>query len=233
MTILTGKTALVTGASRGIGFEVARGLGRAGAHVLMVGRDASRIAHAAGMLRDEGLSVASHALDVADEPAVSCLFADLHGPLHVLINNAGLMDDAVPTWDEPVDTWDAVMATNVRGPFLLCRAAVPRMRSQGWGRIVNVSSGMGAFSDGLDGGHPAYRVSKTALNALTKNLAAELRHAPILVNAMCPGWVQTDMGGPSAPRTVEQGADTALFLATLPDGGASGRFWRDRSEIPW
>jgi NAD(P)-dependent dehydrogenase (short-subunit alcohol dehydrogenase family) len=233
MTILTGKTALVTGASRGIGFEVARGLGRAGAHVLMVGRDASRIAHAAGVLRDEGLSVESHALDVADEPAVSRLFADLHGPLHVLINNAGLMDDAVPTWDEPVDTWDAVMATNVRGPFLLCRAAVPRMRSQGWGRIVNVSSGMGAFSDGLDGGHPAYRVSKTALNALTKNLAAELRHAPILVNAMCPGWVQTDMGGPGAPRTVEQGADTALFLATLPDGGASGRFWRDRSEIPW
>jgi NAD(P)-dependent dehydrogenase (short-subunit alcohol dehydrogenase family) len=233
MSILTGKTALVTGASRGIGLEVARGLGRAGAHVLMVGRDAQRVAQAAEALRNEGLSVEARALDVADEASVSRLFAALDGPLHVLVNNAGIMDEAVPTWDEPADVWDAVMATNVRGPFLLCRAAVPLMRRQRWGRIVNVSSGMGAFSDGLDGGHPAYRVSKAALNALSKNLAAELRHEPILVNAMCPGWVQTDMGGPSAPRTVAQGADTALFLATLPDGGASGRFWRDRSEIPW
>jgi NAD(P)-dependent dehydrogenase (short-subunit alcohol dehydrogenase family) len=233
MTILTDKTALVTGASRGIGLEVARGLGRAGAHVIMVGRDAARIAQAADALRRDGLSVEAHALDVADETAVSRLFEGLDRPLHVLVNNAGLMDDAVPTWDEPVAAWDEVLATNVRGPFLLCRAAVPLMRRQRWGRIVNVSSGMGAFSDGLDGGHPAYRVSKAALNALSKNLAAELRHEPILVNAMCPGWVQTDMGGPAAPRTVEQGADTALFLATLPEGGPSGRFWRDRSEIPW
>jgi NAD(P)-dependent dehydrogenase (short-subunit alcohol dehydrogenase family) len=233
MSILTGKTALVTGASRGIGLEVARGLGRAGAHVLMAGRDGARIERAAGLLRDEGLSVAAHALDVADEASVDRLFAALSGPLHVLVNNAGIIDEAVPTWDEPVATWDDVMATNVRGPFLLCRAAVPLMRRQGWGRIVNVSSGMGAFSDGLDGGYPAYRVSKAALNALTLNLAAELSREPILVNAMCPGWVQTDMGGPSAPRTVEQGADTAIFLATLPEGAPSGRFWRDRSEIPW
>jgi NAD(P)-dependent dehydrogenase (short-subunit alcohol dehydrogenase family) len=233
MAVLTNKTALVTGASRGIGFEIARGLGRAGAHVFMVGREAARIERAARELAADGHSVEPHALDVADEAAVAALFDRLSRPLHVLVNNAGVIDDPVPTWDEPVDVWDGVMATNVRGPFLLCRAAVPIMRAQRWGRVVNVSSGMGAFSDGLDGGHPAYRVSKAALNALSKNLAAELRHDPILVNAMCPGWVQTDMGGPSAPRTVEQGADTAIFLATLPDGGASGKFWRDRAEIPW
>ena len=233
MTVLTGKTALVTGASRGIGLAIARGLGRAGAHVIMVGRDPSRIEQAAAELGKEGLRVEARALDVADEDAVSRLFEGLSGPVHVLVNNAGIMDDGVPTWDEPVASWDEVMAINVRGPFLMCRAAVPVMRGQGWGRIVNVSSGMGAFSDGLSGGHPAYRVSKAALNALTKNLAAELSREPILVNAMCPGWVRTDMGGPSAPRTVEQGADTAIFLATLPDDGASGRFWRDRMEIPW
>ncbi|MNS74601.1 3-oxoacyl-[acyl-carrier-protein] reductase FabG [compost metagenome] len=233
MAVLSGKVALVTGASRGIGFEIARGLGRAGAHVVMVGRERTRLDAAAKALAGDGHSVETHALDVADEAAVGHLVERLDGRLHVLVNNAGVIDDPVPTWDEPIEVWDEVMAINVRGPFLLCRAAVPLMRAQRWGRIVNMSSCMGAFSDGLDGGHPAYRVSKAALNALSKNLAAELRHEPILVNAMCPGWVQTDMGGPSAPRTVEQGADTAIFLATLPDGAASGRFWRDRAEIPW
>jgi NAD(P)-dependent dehydrogenase (short-subunit alcohol dehydrogenase family) len=125
------------------------------------------------------------------------------------------------------------MAVNLRGPFLLCRAVVPLMRASRWGRIVNLSSGMGAFSDGLSGGHPAYRVSKAALNGFTLNLAAELAREPILVNAMCPGWVKTDMGGAGAPRSAEQGADTAVYLASLPDGGPSGHFWRDRKQIPW
>ncbi|MFN3430509.1 MAG: SDR family NAD(P)-dependent oxidoreductase [Candidatus Sericytochromatia bacterium] len=233
MAELSGKTAVVPGARRGTGFDRPRGHGRAAAQVALLARAAPRLSRAAAELAAEGHSVEPHALDVSDEAAVSRLFERLSGPLHVLVNNAGIIDDAVPTWDEPTRVWDDVMATNVRGPFLLCRAAVPLMRAQAWGRIVNVSSGMGAFSDGLDGGHPAYRVSKAALNALSKNLAAELRQEPILVNAMCPGWVRTDMGGPSAPRTVEEGADTAIFLATLPDGGPSGRFWRDRQEIPW
>jgi NAD(P)-dependent dehydrogenase (short-subunit alcohol dehydrogenase family) len=106
------------------------------------------------------------------------------------------------------------------------------MKRQGYGRIVNVSSGQGQLSD-MGSGTPAYRVSKTALNALTRTLAAELKGSGVLVNAMCPGWVKTDMGGSSAPRTVEQGADTALWLATLPDDGPSGGFFRDRKPIPW
>ncbi|MDB5097602.1 MAG: short-chain dehydrogenase/reductase [Cyanobacteria bacterium RYN_339] len=230
---LDGKIALVTGASRGIGHEIARGLARAGARVLMVGRDPERLEAARAGLAGEGLDVLAFAADVADAAAVDDLVAALPGGLDVLVNNAGQIDPAVSTWDLPVEAWDDVIASNLRGPFLLCRAAVPLMRARGWGRIVNVSSGMGAFADGLDGGHPAYRVSKAGLNALTKNLAAELSGQPILVNVMCPGWVRTDMGGAGAPRSVEEGADTAIFLATLPDGGPSGKFWRDRAEIPW
>jgi NAD(P)-dependent dehydrogenase (short-subunit alcohol dehydrogenase family) len=106
------------------------------------------------------------------------------------------------------------------------------MNRNGYGRIVNVSSGQGQLSD-MGVGTPAYRVSKTALNALTRTLAAELKGSGILVNSMCPGWVRTDMGGAGAPRTVEQGADTAVWLATLPDDGPSGGFFRDRRPIPW
>jgi NAD(P)-dependent dehydrogenase (short-subunit alcohol dehydrogenase family) len=115
----------------------------------------------------------------------------------------------------------------------MSRALMPALRAAGWGRIVNVSSAMGAFNDGLEAGYSAYRVSKAALNALTVTLANELKQQPVLVNAMCPGWVKTDLGGPSAPRTVEQGADTALYLATLPEDGPSGLFWRDRQVIAW
>lgn len=233
MSTLNGKLALVTGASRGIGHEIARGLGKAGARVVMVGRNAARLEAARAGLAKEGLDVLAHVADVAEARDVERLVTDLPGPVDVLVNNAGQIDDAVPTWDEPIEVWDDVLAANLRGPFLLCRALVPAMRQRNWGRIINVSSGMGAFSDGLDGGHPAYRVSKAALNALTKNLAAELRGRPILVNAMCPGWVRTDMGGASAPRSVEEGADTALYLATLLDDGPSGKFFRDRAEIPW
>ena len=225
--ILQGKTALVTGASRGIGFEIARGLVRLGARVIAVGQDPARLEAACAVLGAEAVVA-----DVSTEEGVARVLAA--GPIDILINNAGVIDDPVPTWDLPVADWDHVMAVNVRGPFLLCRALVPGMRARRWGRIVNVSSGMGAFADGLDGGHPAYRVSKAALNALTKSLAAELTRDPaILVNAMCPGWVRTDMGGASAPRSVEQGADTALYLASLPDGGPSGGFFRDRQPISW
>jgi NAD(P)-dependent dehydrogenase (short-subunit alcohol dehydrogenase family) len=233
MAQLSGKIALVTGAGRGIGFEIARGLGRAGARVVMVGRNEVRLEAARARLAGEGMDVVARVADVSDADAVADLVAELSANVDVLINNAGQIDDPVPTWEEPVAVWDDVLAANLRGPFLLCRALVPGMRARNWGRIVNVSSGMGAFSDGLDGGHPAYRVSKAGLNAFTMNLAAELRGRPILVNALCPGWVQTEMGGPSAPRSVEQGADTAIYLATLPDDGPSGKFFRDRLEIPW
>jgi NAD(P)-dependent dehydrogenase (short-subunit alcohol dehydrogenase family) len=124
------------------------------------------------------------------------------------------------------------MDTNVYGPLLLCQALVPLMEANGLGRIVNVSSGMGQLSD-MRSGNPAYRLSKTALNALTGMVAAQVRSRNILVNSMCPGWVRTDMGGLEAPRSVEQGADTAVWLATLPNEGPTGGFFRDRKPIPW
>lgn len=231
--MLQGKVALVTGANRGIGLEISRQLGRTGAKVLMVSRNEVFGEEAVTLLRTEGLDVELRVADVSVPEDVERLAASIEGPLHVLVNNAGMIDDPVPTWEEPVDVWASVLAVNLTGPFLMCRALVPILRRTGWGRIINVSSGMGAFADGLDGGYPAYRVSKTGLNALTRSLAAELEKEPILVNAMCPGWVQTRMGGDRAPRSVEQGADTAVYLATLPDGGPTGLFWRDRQEIEW
>jgi len=134
--------------------------------------------------------------------------------------------------DSKLVTWRDTLETNLIGPLLLAQALVPLLKRNGYGRIVNVSSGQGQLSD-MGVGTPAYRVSKTALNALTRTLAAELKGSGILVNSMCPGWVRTDMGGAGAPRTVEQGADTAVWLATLPDDGPSGGFFRDRRPIPW
>lgn len=227
------RVALVTGANRGIGLEVSRQLARAGARVLMVARDATEGRQAVDRLTAEGLTVELRLADLQQEADVERLAAEHEGPLHLLVNNAGLIDHSVATWEEPVDEWDRVMAINLRAPFLMCRAFVPRMIQAGWGRIINVSSGMGTYGGGLDGGFAAYRVSKAGLNALTRNLAADLADQPILVNAMCPGWVKTRMGGDRAPRTVEQGADTALFLATLPDDGPRGLLFRDREVIPW
>ena len=134
--------------------------------------------------------------------------------------------------DSKLETWRETLTTNVFGPLMLIQALAPLMKKNGYGRIVNVSSGQGQLSD-MGAGTPAYRVSKTALNALTRTVAAELTGSGVLVNSMCPGWVRTDMGGAGAPRSVEQGADTAVWLATLPGGGPTGGFFRDRKPIPW
>ena len=124
------------------------------------------------------------------------------------------------------------METNVYGPMLLCQAFVPLMRKHRYGRIVNLSSGMGQLTH-MNGGCPAYRISKTSVNALTRILADELKDENILVNSMCPGWVKTDMGGAGATRELPEGADTAVWLATLPDGGPNGGFFRDRKAFEW
>ncbi|HEY9854136.1 MAG TPA: SDR family oxidoreductase [Stenomitos sp.] len=230
---LSNRIALVTGANRGIGLEISRQLARAGAKVLMVARDAALGQEAVARLQAEGLDVELRLADLTHDREVERLAESHQGPLHILVNNAGRIDHSVPTWQESVADWDQVMAVNLRAPFLMCRAFVPILIRSGWGRIVNVSSGMGTFAGGLDGEFVAYRVSKAGLNALTRNLAADLADEPILVNAMCPGWVRTRMGGEHAPRTVEQGADTALYLATLPDDGPRGLLFRDRAVIPW
>jgi NAD(P)-dependent dehydrogenase (short-subunit alcohol dehydrogenase family) len=157
--------------------------------------------------------------------------AATHGRCDILVNNAGIVADprGSRVLDSKLATYRETLDTNLLGPLLLAQALVPLMKKNRYGRIVNISSGQGQLAD-MGVGTPAYRISKTALNALTRTLAAELQGSGILVNSACPGWVRTDMGGPGAPRTVEQGADTPVWLATLPDGGPTGGFFRDRNR---
>lgn len=231
-----GRIVLVSGANRGIGFEIARQLGQFGLTVLLGARDTVRGEEAAGKLRDEGLSVHPVQLDVSSDESVRRLRELVereYGRLDVLVNNAGVIGKrSMSSPEADLDSVRRLLETNLFGAWRLTQAFVPLMHRNGYGRIVNLSSGMGQLA-GMGGGASAYRVSKTSLNALTCMLAADLREANILVNSVCPGWVRTDMGGPNAARSVEQGAETPVWLATLPDGGPSGGFFRDRQPIPW
>jgi NAD(P)-dependent dehydrogenase (short-subunit alcohol dehydrogenase family) len=232
------RVAVVTGGNRGIGFEICRQLARRGGlRVVLTARDATKGGEAAKKLRDEGLDVDFHALDVANGESIRAFAGWLESTrkrCDVLVNNAGVMADprGSRVLDSRLQTWRETLDTNLIGPLMMIQALVPLMKKRRYGRIVNLSSGQGQLAD-MGPGTPAYRVSKTALNALTRTLAADFQGGGILVNSMCPGWVKTDMGGAGAPRTVEQGADTAVWLATLPDGGPTGRFFRDRKSIPW
>ena len=231
------KIAVVTGANRGIGFEISRGLARAGLSVILAARDREKGEAAARTLRGEGGEVEFRELDVADGDSIRAFAGEIErtpGRVDVLVNNAGIMIDPRGSrlLDSDPETYRRTFETNVMGPLQLTQALLPLMQQQNYGRIVNVSSGQGQLSE-MTSGTPAYRISKTALNALTRITAAETRAANILVNSMCPGWVRTDMGGANAPRTPEQGADTAVWLATLADGGPTGGFFRDRKAIPW
>ncbi|MGN6243789.1 MAG: SDR family NAD(P)-dependent oxidoreductase [Motilibacteraceae bacterium] len=238
--ILTGRTALVTGGSRGIGFAAARGLARQGATVVLLARDAERLRESADRLQGEGLRAAAVACDVADPVAVRGL-PEVLGELadvDVLVNCAGVMSDRMAkTLRCSDEEWRRVLATNLDGPFALCSTFVPGMVQRGWGRVVNVSACLGRFSGpGTNGGLAPYRVSKAGLNALTKNLAAELGQGRkgVLVDAMCPNHCATDMGGPQAPRTPEQGAETIVWLASRTGEGArTGLLWEDREEVTW
>jgi NAD(P)-dependent dehydrogenase (short-subunit alcohol dehydrogenase family) len=231
------RVALVTGASRGIGFEVCRQLGAAGYAVVLTARDAERGRRATERLVRDGLDARFQPLDVTDpaaaRQAAAAVEAEL-GRLDVLVNNAAIAIDAGSSLAEvDLGVLRRTLETNLLGALSCCQAFLPMMRRQGSGRIVNVSSGRGSFSR-LAAGGPCYRLSKTALNALTVILADELKDTDILVNAMTSGWVRTRMGGLlSAPRSVAEGADTAVWLAMLPDGGPRGKFFRDRAEMPW
>ncbi len=234
------RVALVTGANRGIGFEIARQLARRGIMTVMGSRSLDAGKAAAEPLAAEGLVAPVVALDVTDLTSVRAAVAEtmgLFGRVDILINNAGVMLERSGTPNFVASSVEAevVRATfdvNLFGPLTMSQAVLPIMRDQGYGRIVNMSSGMGQLSE-MGAEHPAYRMSKAALNALTRTMAAELGDGAILVNSMCPGWVKTDMGGVDAPRTVEQGAETAVWLAMLPDDGPRGGFFRDKKTIPW
>ncbi len=234
------RVALVSGANRGIGLEIVRQLARSGLTAVIGTRNAEKGLAAADTLKSEGLEVTVVELDVDDEKSAARAIAEmkrLFGRCDVLVNNAAILIDGPGGFDASLfelasDVARRTFETNVLGPLHLIKAAVPLMRELRYGRIVNISSGAGQLSD-MRSGFPAYRMSKAALNALTRITAAELRDVNIKVNAVCPGWVRTEMGGPNADRSVEQGAETPVWLATLPDNGPSGGFFRDKKPIPW
>jgi NAD(P)-dependent dehydrogenase (short-subunit alcohol dehydrogenase family) len=222
--------ALVSGASRGIGREIARQLAADHGYAVLAG---ARDPKAAGAPDHEGITFVQ--LDVADQASVDRLAERIEsdpGRLDVLVNNAGIYGGHEGVADFELDDAHAVLETNLFGAWRLSQALLPLLRLSDHPRIVNVSSGAGQLED-MKGGRAAYRISKAGLNALTRILAADESGSGMLVNTMCPGWVRTDMGGASAPRSVEQGADTAVWLATLPGEGPSGGFFRDRKPIPW
>jgi NAD(P)-dependent dehydrogenase (short-subunit alcohol dehydrogenase family) len=230
------KTAIVTGANRGIGLEITRQLVREGVRVVMGSRDPVKGERACASLKAGDLAV-SHALDVCDTRSVQ-RFVDFVerecGAPAILVNNAGTYPESTEARVVEVKTsvWRETLETNLLGAVRMCREVLPLMQRVAYGRIVNISSGLGQLST-MGAGSPAYRVSKAALNALTATLAEEVKGQGILVNSMSPGWVRTDMGGPDAPRGVEEGADTAVWLALLPSTGPTGKFFRDRKPIPW
>jgi NAD(P)-dependent dehydrogenase (short-subunit alcohol dehydrogenase family) len=231
------KIALVTGGNRGIGYEICRQLASAGVTVVLTARDAGKGKAAAKALHEEGLPVEFHRLDVTSCRSIrACVaaVAERRRRIDVLVNNAGIMIDARGSrfLDSKLDTYRDTLETNLFGPLQLAQSVIPLMKANRYGRIVNLSSGLGQLSE-MGSGTPAYRISKAAINALTRIVAAEFRESNILVNSMCPGWVRTGMGGESAPRTPEEAAFTAVWLATLPDDGPSGGFFRDRQPIAW
>jgi NAD(P)-dependent dehydrogenase (short-subunit alcohol dehydrogenase family) len=230
------RAALVTGGNRGIGLEACRQLAQLDIRVILGARDAAKGAAAAAELKAAGLQVESRSLDVASAQSIrECMgwVRNEIGRLDVLVNNAGVMlEDADDDPLEELEILRDTMQTNVYGPLLLSRLAIPIMKSRRYGRIVNLSSSMGALSE-MGAGYIAYRISKAGINVVTRVVAAETEGMGILVNSLDPGWVQTSMGGSRAPRTVQQGADTITWLATLPDNGPTGLFFRDRKPIPW
>ncbi|MBD2541729.1 SDR family oxidoreductase [Coleofasciculus sp. FACHB-SPT36] len=234
------KVAIVTGANRGLGFETCRQLAKRDIQVILTSRDEAKGKAAVEKLQAEGLEVVSHPLDVTSAESIEHLaqfIRNQFGRLDILVNNAGIARDPLgdpegSIFNTEVSTIRETMETNLHGPLMLCQALIPLMKEHQYGRVVNVSSGAGQLSD-MNTGFPAYRISKTALNALTRIFANELEGTNILVNSVCPGWVRTDMGGPNATRSVEQGVDTIMWLATLPDDGPTSGFFRDRQPIDW
>jgi NAD(P)-dependent dehydrogenase (short-subunit alcohol dehydrogenase family) len=222
----------VTGGNRGIGFEICRQLAARGARVVLTARKPAAGAAAVNKLAAQKLAATFQPLDVTDADSVAALrdfLKETYGRLDVLINNAGIIAkgeaDALKV---DLTTVRATLETNTLGPLHLAQALAPLLKRT---RIVNMSSGMGELNDN-SGGHAAYRISKTALNAVTATLAAELDGA-VAVNSVCPGWVKTDIGGPHAERNVAEGADTAVWLALDAPQRLTGKFIRDRKVIPW
>jgi NAD(P)-dependent dehydrogenase (short-subunit alcohol dehydrogenase family) len=228
------RTALVTGGNRGIGLEICRQLAALGHRVILSARNLAKAEAAATRLGAGTIEPAQ--LDVTDTGSIRALAAELSARGHhvdVLVNNAAvLLDEGRPIIDLGGDDLRRTFETNLFAPVAVSQAFVPGMVARGYGRIVNVSSEAGQLAS-MTTYAPAYSMSKAALNAFTGQLAAATRGTGVLVNSASPGWVRTAMGGPSAPRSVQEGADTIVWLATLGPKGPTGGFFSDRKPIPW
>jgi len=240
---MTQKIAVVTGSYKGLGLEIARQLAQRGLQVIVTARKVEAAQQAAVTLAGSGLSVEAPpaALDVADSASVAAFAAwvtERHGRVDVLVNNAGVNPKLAAEEQSVLTALPEVFLktvdTNAVGALRMAQALVPLMRKNGYGRIVNVSTEMAALSS-IAGDHypiaPSYRASKVALNMVSQLLAKELAGSNILVNSYSPGWTKTDMGGPHAPYTAEEAAQTAVFLATLPDGGTTGGFYAEMRKL--
>jgi NAD(P)-dependent dehydrogenase (short-subunit alcohol dehydrogenase family) len=228
------RVVLVTGANRGIGRELARQLALRGDVVVLTARELAKAERAAAALPGQE-RVLARRLEVTDPATIEQVAADLdrrYGRLDALVNNAAIHYD---TWQQAsaadLQVVREALEVNLLGAWQTSLTLLPLLRASGHGRIVNVSSEAGSLAS-MDGGTPAYSISKAALNALTRMLADELRRDRILVNAVCPGWVATDMGGPGG-RPVAEGAASVLWAVDLPDGGPTGGFYRDGHPVPW
>jgi len=223
--------ALITGSSRGIGLEVARQLAARDFTVIVTSRSENAAGAAAKKI---GKSAVAHVLDTSDEASIRDLgtwIGSEIGQLDVLVNNAAiLLDEGGRILSTTPETFETTMRTNALGPLLMTQAVAPLLRRSKAARVVNVSSGAGQISS-MTSYAPAYSISKATLNAITVMLASAMPFAR--VNCVDPGWVRTDMGGPHASRSVEEGAETIVWLATLPANGPSGGFFHDRKRIAW
>jgi len=253
--------AVVTGSGRGIGLETARRLGVLHYRVIVTSPEPAQGKDAASKLAREGLNVVYHPLDVASDASVKALrdfLFDKFRRVDVLVNNAGVMFEAGRSKVEGViarrlaklprkdfgegprlldvdpELVRAVVEINTLGALRMCQAFMPNMLRLGYGRVVNVSSSLGQLSGMTDANRvPAYQLSKTALNAVTCMAADDARGENVLVNSACPGWSRTDIGGPEAPQSAAEGAETVAWLATLPEGGPTGGFFRNKRRITW
>jgi NAD(P)-dependent dehydrogenase (short-subunit alcohol dehydrogenase family) len=230
------KIAIVTGANRGIGFETCRQLSQLGFLTILTSRDENKGTAAVESLLREGGDLIYHQLDVANFDSITKMASYVKENFKrcdILVNNAGVfLDRGKSVYDVPLEVLQETLEINFFGALNMCRALVPIMRNLQYGRIVNVSSGMGSIAN-MGGYSGAYKLSKLVMNGMTRIMADEIKDTNIKVNTMAPGWVRSDMGGPSAPRSLAQGADTIIWLATLQDDGPTGGFFEDRKTIPW